>query len=194
ATMAEEQQEVKEEVRRTRGSWDMGIDYESAYRRLAKIITKADGGVGICYASIALTQLRNGSRVSEAIDAFLYYVTTGAEVTRVKVRKKKKEEFRLMRIPPIVLQNNKVRETCRELTLVPPRKLRDRVRWWVRVNLNSNTHSLRYSFITHALMSGLDFAVVARAVHHSNPVLVQRYIQQRIANHIIVSDSFDPVT
>ncbi|MCX8166208.1 MAG: hypothetical protein N3D79_06460 [Acidilobaceae archaeon] len=171
--------------------WDRGVDYEVMYKRLAKAVTKAEG-VGRCYAAIALTQLRNGARISEAIDAFMAFILSGGEIVEVRVGKKRKEEYRVMKIPPVILES-RVREECRELTIVHGKLLRDRVRWWLRKHFNVNTHSLRYSFITYALMRGLDFAVVARMVHHANPSLLQRYVQRRVADDLIMSDNFDPL-
>ncbi len=96
-------------------NWDMGIDYEFAFKRLLnalKRLEKATGRarVGYCYAQILLIQLRNGSRVSEAVRAWLEFYKTGVRELRVRVSKKKREEYRLMVIPDEVER----REPCYE--------------------------------------------------------------------------------
>ena len=53
-------------------SWDLGLDYKQVYRMiLAKVkehISKR-AFASYCYACVLLIQLRNGSRVSEAVNA-----------------------------------------------------------------------------------------------------------------------------
>jgi len=74
---------------------------------------------------IALIQLRNGARISEAIRAFKEWLRTGKSELYVRVSKKKRSEDRLMIIPAEVEQ---YRLQCVELVDVDDRKLRERVR------------------------------------------------------------------
>jgi hypothetical protein len=58
------------------GSWDYGVDYEKAYRELARLVQTEKDGYIKCYAAIALIALRNGSRIGEAIEAFKEFLRT----------------------------------------------------------------------------------------------------------------------
>jgi hypothetical protein len=53
-------------------SWDLGLDYRQVYRMiLAKVKEHISrrAFASYCYACVLLIQLRNGSRVSEAVNA-----------------------------------------------------------------------------------------------------------------------------
>lgn len=170
---------------KVKGSWDWGVDYEAARKLIEKALAKAEGK-GKCYSAIALIQLRNGTRVSEAVDAFMQFLATSAETVQVRVRKKKKEEYRMVVIPEAVRGNEEIREVCRELLNEDQFKVTERVRWWVREHFKFSTHALRYAFITEAYRRGWDHAVIAKITRHRNPSLLQHYVQQKLAEKILL--------
>jgi hypothetical protein len=80
--------------------WDRGVDYEFAYHTLLSLIkSSSTTDTQKCYLVIALIQLRNGSRVSEAARAFKTWLATGRSEVEVEVSKRKRSEKRLMVIP-----------------------------------------------------------------------------------------------
>ena len=83
-------------------SWDLGLDYKRTYRLLlTKIRThyKRRALRHYTYAIILLIQLRNGSRISEAIEGLRKFIESGKRKVEVRVRKHKKPEYRLMILP-----------------------------------------------------------------------------------------------
>lgn len=79
--------------------WDRGLVYEQVYEKLLKELRTAKNERHKCYLSILLIQLRNGSRISEAVRAYKLFLQTKQKELRVQVSKKKKAEKRLMVIP-----------------------------------------------------------------------------------------------
>ena len=78
-------------------AWDLGLDYDMAYRRLLAHIRGGRGNP--CYDAILLIQLRNGSRVSEAVRAFKEFVRRRSVEAVVRVSKRRDGATRLMVLP-----------------------------------------------------------------------------------------------
>jgi hypothetical protein len=60
-------------------SWDLGLDYKQVYKMiLAKVKEHISrrAFASYCYACVLLIQLRNGSRVSEAVSVFIIICST----------------------------------------------------------------------------------------------------------------------
>ncbi len=76
-----------------RYAWDMGVDYNAARLSLVAGLAKARSTTGVFGAkrvasyAILLTQLKNGSRVSEARDAVDAWAKDGAREHQVRARK-----------------------------------------------------------------------------------------------------------
>jgi integrase len=162
--------------------WDKGIDFETMYSRLLRKISSVKSNKTKCYLIIALVQLRNGSRISEAIRAFKEWVRTSKTELYVRVSKKKREELRLVVIPSEVLQ---YRLLCVDLLDVSDRALRERVRAALYYHLKINTHSLRYAFITYLLRSGVNPAIVSKIVKHSRLDTLLTYVQERAGEDVL---------
>lgn len=165
-------------------SWDKGVDYVSVYNILRRNLyskKKKD----ICYSSILLIQLRNGSRISEAVECFKQYLLTRKTELYVRVRKKKREDYRLMIIPE-ELQAIDVSQ-CSELLQVDDRKLRDRVRKYISRKYKINTHSLRYAYVSHLLRNNVNVSIIGKITHHSNLNYILHYTQQKLADEVLKS-------
>ncbi|MEM1831813.1 MAG: hypothetical protein QXJ97_09835 [Desulfurococcaceae archaeon] len=163
-------------------SWDKGVDYVSVYNMLKRNLhsrNKKD----VCYSAILMIQLRNGSRISEAIECFKQYILTRKTEYYVKVRKKRKEDYRLMVIPEELHSLDLAQ--CSDLLSVDDRQLRDRVRKYISRKYKINTHSLRYAFITYLLRNNINVSIIARITHHSNLNYILHYTQQRLADEIL---------
>jgi len=162
--------------------WDKGIDYETAYTRLLRKINSVKRDSTRCYLIIALIQLRNGSRISEAIRAFKEWVKSNKTELYVRVSKKKRDELRLMVIPGEVLQ---YRLQCVDLLSLNDKALRERVRATLHYYFKINTHSLRYAFITYLLKSGVNPALVGKVIRHSRLDTLMHYVQVKEADSLL---------
>ena len=164
--------------------WDKNIDYEYAYKRIARYITRARTASAICNNSILLVQLRNGSRVSEAVRAFISWVRNGKREQIVRLSKRKNAQ-RLMIIPPEL--DERVRDTCVHLVDISEKKLIQRVKTYAIRTHRFNTHSIRYAFITYLLAHGVESAIVSRLVGHTKLDTLLRYVQQKRAEDLLRS-------
>jgi site-specific recombinase XerD len=176
--------------------WDKGVDYETMYLRIARhmrspIAQRRPPGRGrkkrrfalACYDAILLIQLRNASRVSEAVRAFREYLVTKKSELEVQVSKKRKKELRKIVIPQEVQEMDC--SICLDMLDVPEQRIVDNVKHYSRKQYGVNTHSLRYSRITHLLKLGVDSAVIAKITHHSNVNFIRTYTQQKLADEIL---------
>jgi integrase len=162
--------------------WDKGVDYESAYSRILRKIESVKSKTTRCYLVVALIQLRNGSRISEAIRAFKEWVKTSRTELYVRVSKKKKEETRLMIIPQEILQ---YRLLCVDLLDINDLVLRERIRATLHYYFKINTHSLRYAFITYLLRNNVNPAIVSKIVKHSRLDTLLKYVQVKESERIL---------
>lgn len=158
--------------------WDKNVDYEYMYHRLLRDISRSKKRLDACYSSILLIQLRNGSRISEAVRAYQKYLMTKQRELMIRVSKKKKYEERLMIIPDQV-------KICAELSQVKEDTLIERVRKYAEYHYNINTHSLRYAFITYLLRSGVNAAIVAKITKHRSLEHILTYTQAKAAEEIL---------
>ena len=177
--------------------WDKGLDYEATYQRIVHHMRKAYARAkatalpgrkrvpAFCYDAILLVQLKNAARISEAVRAFREYLTMRKSELEVQVSKKRKKEFRLMVIPPEVLELDC--SLCLDLLDRSEALVTDVAKHYAKKKYGFNTHSLRYSRITYLLRRGVDSAVIAKITHHSNVNFIRTYTQQKLADEILRS-------
>jgi integrase len=163
-------------------NWDKGLDYETAYRVILRKINSVKNNTTKCYFTIALIQLRNGSRISEAIRAFKEWVKTNKTEIYVNVSKKKHNELRLMIIPNEISQ---YRLLCVDLLEVNDKRLRNRILSTLYYYFKFNTHSLRYAFITYLLRNNVNVAIVSKLIKHSKLDTLLSYVQVREAERVL---------
>ncbi|MEM4455521.1 MAG: hypothetical protein QXT28_12460 [Thermofilaceae archaeon] len=161
--------------------WDRGVDFEVMYERLVRLTRRERRPHNRAYAFILLIQLRNGSRVSEAVRAFREFLLTGRKEVQVPLSKKKKNESRLMVIPDIGFD----RSAAVDLLDVDEQLLVKRVKVYAKRRLGVNTHSLRYAFITYLLRQGVNPAIVARVTGHSKLDFILHYTQSKEAERVL---------
>ena len=162
--------------------WDKGVDYETAYTMLLRKINSVKNSKIKCYLMVALVQLRNGSRISEAIRAFKEWIKTSKTELYVRVSKKKKPELRLMVIPSELEQH---RLLCVDLVEVEDKKLRNRVLATLHRLFKLNTHSLRYAFITYLLKNNVNVAIVSKMIKHSRLDTLLHYVQVKESERVL---------
>lgn len=197
--------------------FDRGVSYSEAKDVLVKAYKKYISDLGLLdpdeknyvkkkgillrkevYSLISIIQLRNGSRISEAVEAFKkfmkkntdFYSKVIVKIAKSKTTKYKKgtdekfttkTRFRKMIFPttwidlPIVYLNE-IREFLEEYG----GNLKKRVLDFLFRNFEYNTHSLRYAFINHMLYEEKkEMALVAKFVGHTNVSQLVRYTQAK---------------
>ncbi len=165
-------------------SWDMGLDYRKTYKLILSKLRRhlaRRAFPSYCYACVLLIQLRNGSRVSEALEAALKFHRERARRVYVRVRKRKDGYERLMVLPEELKPQDLT--VCREV-LEDPKAL-NRVKVYAKKVLGVNTHSLRYAYITHLLRQGVNPSIVAKLTGHRKLDYILTYTQVKSAEEAL---------
>ena len=157
------------------------MDFEATYSRILRHMKRAKPPAK-CYDGILLIQLRNGSRVSEAVRAFKAFLNTKSVEVEVQVSKVSKKRTRLMVIPQELLS---IAPSCRDLKDVEEKVLVNRVKNYCVDTYGFNTHSLRYAFITFLLRQGVSPAIIAKITKHSRLDFILTYTQEKAAEEIL---------
>ena len=168
------------------GTWDLGLDYRKTYHMLRRRIEahrRRRAWRSYCYASVLLIQLRNGARVSEAVDAALEFARSGSRKARVRVRKKRREEYRDVVLPEEL--KPKDLEIC--VAILEDPKAVQRVKSYAKSKLGINTHSLRYAFVTKLSREGHPPHVIAKLTGHTNLKYLITYTQRKAAEEVLES-------
>lgn len=133
-----------------------------------------------------LVQLRNGSRIGEAVEAVKEFCRTKENAVRVRVEKHKGNDTRLMVLPE-ELRGKEGKEylakACLRLTKVKNPK--SAVKEYCRATYGFNTHSLRYAFITYMLSKGVSPSFIAKITGHRNLSHILTYTEIKTAEDIL---------
>jgi integrase len=190
--------------------FDRDVDYEDMKNKLISDMSttfnnynqlepKYRGKKRICinrliYIIIAMIQLRNGCRISEAVEAFRTFVESGindkaivkiAKSESIKYDKKTQEKYitkpryREIMYPVNWIENKEIIELLKKnMVTINHKFLRKKVLDFMLTNYKCNTHSLRYAFINFMLNDKkCDMATVAKFVGHSDLNQLVRYTQ-----------------
>lgn len=195
--------------------FDRGIDYQEIkdkflkhLNRLYKYLQKADTRYEtkvltnkICYIMIAMIQLRNGSRISEACSAFVQFINSDDldDKVVVKIAKsqkntekiKTKARYRKMVFPDWIDRDifEEVRDSKPLVLLIQNKRLKKRVLDYMLMYFNCNTHSLRYACINYLLTDmKLPMPTVAKYVGHINTNQLCTYTQNKEVDKIFDLD------
>ncbi|MEM3895982.1 MAG: hypothetical protein QW763_01800 [Archaeoglobaceae archaeon] len=156
-------------------TWDQGLDFEKTLKKLLKDYAEETNLRRKTKLAILITQLRNGSRISEAIEAISIFKSTGAREVMVKVRKKKEDEFRKMIIPEQIKQSHVVD--------IPNKHA---IAMFAKRRYGFNTHSLRYAFVSYLAKRGVSPQIIAKITRHSKLDMILNYTQEKIADEILI--------
>ena len=128
--------------------------------------------------AVALIQLTNGARISEALDGYSAWLKTGKVDLEVRVRKKRGSiEYRRIVIPTFLRE---YRQTLKDKG-VPTRQA---VYLYLKEKYDVNTHTLRYTWITwHA--KTLSPAYVSQIIRHSKLDMLLRYLSKHEADRLL---------
>jgi len=149
------------------GTWDKGLELESVVARLREGLGKAEGAE-YTYLAVLLTQACNGCRVGEAFSAVQGFAKTGQRELRVKVEKRKDGAERLIIIPSEI-ERGKIDFTVKLAA----------IKMYAIRNLNINTHSLRYAWITSQVKNNVNPGLIAAITGHKNLNMLMHYIQKK---------------
>lgn len=158
----------------------------------------------ICYIIIALLQLRNGCRISEAVCAFNKYLN-GEDIEKkvvVKIAKSdgKKYNYKLKKMIDNKARYRKimfpsdyvdleifynVKNEQPEVLYIKTDRICQRVRDYLLKYFNCNTHSLRYAFINYMLYDmKRNLADIAKFVGHKSVNQLVTYTQHKNCDKI----------
>ena len=162
--------------------WDKGLDYEKTYKQILKHMKEATRDTTKAYDIILLTQLRNGSRLTEAINFLNKIIETKPfkrEAT-VKVEKRKDGHERQMILPEEIDKRELLR-----VAYVIKEANRWRVAEYCKRTYGFNTHALRYAFISHLTKKGVAPQLIAKITGHKTLDYILYYTQQQKAEEIL---------
>jgi len=164
-------------------AWDRGVDYEKMYRKILRHYKEAKRDTQKAYDIILLTQLRNGSRITEAIE-FLKQICEPKTFTRKKevrvLKVRNREVKRLMVLPKEIDKKELFR-----LSYIIKEAYKQKVVNYARRTYGINTHSLRYAFITHLARKGIAPQLIAKITGHQKLDFILHYTQQVKAEQIL---------
>ena len=174
--------------------WDQGLDYEKTYKLLTKELEEArkkDGPKALkrrLYLVILLTQLRNGSRIGEAID-FIHTITQDyRRETLIQVEKRKDNHQRLMVLPREITKTDilTIKGVLEEeLKAWGKKGLVVKISTWVKKAYGFNTHSLRYAFVGYLAKKGYPPQLIAKITGHRRLDYILHYTQEKMAKKIL---------
>lgn len=209
--------------------FDRNIEYEPMKKKLIKeyketytkfldenvVRVKTERNIRkLIYLLISMIQLRNGSRISEACEAFNKFFNFDKNEpldtkVHVKVAKSKsikykketkekyitKERYRKIAFPTNwidILSVKNIFDTIKDIDLtkfITEKRLKKRVLDYLSRNLNCNTHSLRYSFINYMLYDKKkEMSLVAKFVGHVDLAQLVRYTQNKNVDKLFDDD------
>jgi len=174
-------------------AWDRGLDFEETSRRLVRLIEDLKCRVyrgdrsavrPLAYLVVLYTQLRNGLRVSEAVDAILKWAETGLREVRVTTRKSRIE--RLVVVPREISDLRWLAEFLKQE--VETRGFKQVVKSIINFcsrSLGFNTHALRYAFITYLSRIGVSPQEIAKLTGHRRLDYILHYFEKVKAEDIL---------
>jgi site-specific recombinase XerD len=166
-----------------RRGWDACVDYKEAYSEILGHLYRT----GHPWDVVLLVQLRNGSRIGEAIEAVRQFCETKATAVRVRIEKHKEGDTRLMALPE-ELRGKEGREYLAQacLRLVKVKNPKSAIKVYCKATYGFNTHSLRYAFITYLLSKGVNPSLVAKLTGHKNLSYILHYTELKTAEDILL--------
>lgn len=161
--------------------WDRGIDYQAKHDMLEQAIATTRDRREKGFYAVALIQLKNGARRSEALECAFEWAKSGKREYRIRARKRKDKFKRLMVIPPILSKYPVLKKAFTELEQEEhPAKA---YYYFCSSRLGHNTHCMRYAFISDvANKEQKPGEFIAKMTGQKNPKVVLTYISQKAAD------------
>lgn len=148
----------------------------------------------LIYICVALIQIRNGARISEAVSAFRIMITKkkyNIPVTvkiaksgcrrfnrRLKKWKMTKTTYRKIYFPSEWINIKSLNDEFISYSSI--NNLRKRVLDYLLYNFDCNTHSLRYCYINYALyVKKVPLEIVSKIIGHNTQTQILAYVQNK---------------
>jgi len=171
-------------------NWDKGLEYSQVYNKLKNELENLRERLRkeirprflryFYMTATLLIQLRNGSRVSEALEALEKFLKSRKREVQVRVRKHKKEDYRLMIVPKEIYNKDII-----YLKMVSGQITVNAVKIFALRRYGFNTHSLRYAFITYLAKKGVSAQLIAKITRHKNLNYILTYTQTTVAEDLL---------
>lgn len=211
---------MEEEEPQIAKGFDRDVDYETMKGKLIKAYNKIETEIDeldeedrkyitkrrilmhkLIYVTIAMIQLRNGSRILEAVKATRIFLKKRQFDKRVTVKLAKSESikykkdsgeqyttpprYRGMKFPTNWITLKYPKDMRFYVKHIENTKLKKRVLDYLLRYQDCNTHSLRYAFINYMLyVKKWEMGLIAKFIGHSNLNQLIRYTQQKNADQI----------
>lgn len=162
--------------------WDKGLDYEKTYKLILNHYRQATRDTSKAYDIILLTQLRNGSRLTEAIN-FLNKIAEMKPFKRqatIIVEKRKDKYERQMILPEDINKAELMR-----VSYIIREANRWKVSGYCKRTYGFNTHALRYAFISYLSRKGVSPQIIAKITGHKSLEYIIYYTQQIQAEDVL---------
>lgn len=176
-------------------SWDRGLDYEVTKQKLIRELNKLrdkkplydKDKVKYAYLLTGLIQLRNGCRVGEAVEGLIKFIRTRDKEVYVKVEKRKDNAYRILVLPEeITTEDLKVvKDVIKTWEKKPRRRVANNVASWYLKNLDINTHSLRYAYISYLGKKQYPAQLIAAITGHKKLDMILEYTQSKVAEEVL---------
>ena len=167
-----------------RRGWGSCVEYRRAYAEILAHLYKT----GSPWDVVLLVQLRNGSRIGEAIEAVKEFCNAKgrADSVRVRVEKHAKGDTRLMVLSEELRGaqgRDYLSQACLRLSRVKAPRVD--IADYCRKAYGFNTHALRYAFITYLLKRGVSPSIVAKITGHRSLDHILHYTEVRLAEEVL---------
>jgi len=161
-------------------AWDRGLDYEQTYKLILKHFRETNRDTSKENDIILLTQLRNGCRVSEAINFLKAIVNDFKREMYINVMKRKDGYERLIVLPEEISKKDVLR-----VKYVIEKANKHKVAMYCKRTYGFNTHSLRYAFVTYLAKKGVPTQLIAKITGHKYLDYILHYTQKIQAEDIL---------
>lgn len=157
----------------------------------------------LMYICVALIDLRNGSRISEAVESFKLFINKKQvkDPVTVKIAKSKCKRY-MRRIKEYRITPTRYRKIYfpnewinikslmdhfySHCQIISNKSLQKRVLDYLLYHFQCNTHSLRYCFINHLLYKEkVPLEIVSKVVGHKSQTQIVTYIQNKNCNEVL---------
>lgn len=137
--------------------------------------------LGLIYNSILLTQLWNGARISEAVEAIIKFKNNKNREQLIRARKRKDKKERKIKIPKSVKISNLL-----GLEDKTEKQLRTGSTLWAFNHHKINTHSLRYAWVAYMGLKKVPANIVSGMMRHTNVGMIARYTREDQADDMLM--------
>jgi len=170
-------------VERVKSGWDSGLDYLETYQRILSHLNRTRKPQDV----VLLIQLRNGSRIGEAVEALREFCNTGKTEVLVRVEKHKNPNDLRKMVLPEELRKGQGRVLLEQACawLSGTEKPKEAIKSYCRRTYGFNTHSLRYAFITYLARKGVAPQIIAKITGHRDLSHILTYTERKTAEDLL---------